>query len=55
MSWKTAVNLSNSFVIPGRQLSTKLTLLNELEDYCQLKGLSCMSWKTTDNLRDSLV
>ena len=50
MSWKTADNFSDSLVILGRLLSTKLTLLNELEDYCQLKGLSCMTWKTTDNL-----
>ena len=55
MSWKTAVNLSASLVILGRLLPTKVTLLNEFEDYCRLKELSCMTWKTTVNLRDSLV
>ena len=55
MTWKTTVNLSDCLVGLGRLLSTSGTLLYDLEDYCQLKALSCMTWKTTVNLRDSLV
>ena len=55
MTWKTTVNVSDCLVTLGRLLSTKGSLLYDLEDYYQYKGLSCMTWKTTVNLRDSTV
>ena len=32
-----------------------MTVLLDLEDYYQLKGIFCNTWKTTVNLRDSPV
>ena len=55
MTCETAVNLKASLVILQRLLSTLWSLLYDLEDYCQLKGLSSRTWKTTVNLKDSLV
>ena len=55
MTWKTTVNLRDSPVGLGRLLLTLGTLLYDLEDYCQRKGLSRMTWKTAVHLSDSLV
>ena len=55
MTWKTTVNLRDSPVYLGRLFSTLRTLLYDLEDYCQLKGFSCMTWKTAVKLMDPLV